>query len=271
MRIAQWLILGGVALGLSACSTIKSWFPDKQKEYRYSAEIPALEIPPDVLGKKFDPNAPAAAAPTTPAATPAPAKRNVVNAAERPSAPLLPMPGSSSSSAPAAPSARDAIDDSPIGKYKSAAAGAETSARLDKDSSGPHIAVEAPFANVWTFTEKALNRLHVEIKDKDRSKQVFYVLYSQNAAPYEDKGAWYDLTSVFRKSPPKQAEHEYQVRLENIGGVLTKLRIADTSAQPLSEGESQVLLKAIHSKLLTLSKPTAEESKEENLAPERAR
>ena len=39
---------------LTACSTIASLFPDKQKQYRYSSDLPPLEIPPDLTSSTLD-------------------------------------------------------------------------------------------------------------------------------------------------------------------------------------------------------------------------
>ncbi len=40
-------------LGLSGCSTIKRYFPDKEKDYHYSKEIPPLILPEDLRTDKF--------------------------------------------------------------------------------------------------------------------------------------------------------------------------------------------------------------------------
>lgn len=37
-----------LVLGLSGCSRIKSYFPDKEKDYQLTTEIPALIVPPDL-------------------------------------------------------------------------------------------------------------------------------------------------------------------------------------------------------------------------------
>lgn len=42
------VILASSVLVLSSCSFVAGLFPDKQKQYKFSSEIPALEIPPDL-------------------------------------------------------------------------------------------------------------------------------------------------------------------------------------------------------------------------------
>ncbi|TAN47617.1 MAG: outer membrane protein assembly factor BamC [Methylococcaceae bacterium] len=221
-----------LALSLGACSTIQSLFPDKQKEYRFSSEIPALEIPPDLIGSSPE------------------------------------LPEMNEADAPAAQMAggRDdkALAESPIGKYRPAAPDAEESAMLTQDDTGACIVVEAPFVNVWTMTEKALNRLFLEVKDKDRSEKVFFVYYSKDAKPF--KPSWTDdLLSPFRSSSAKhENEREYQIRLEEKGDLLTKIRVLNDAGEVQSQGEGKKLLHHIHQKILRLDKP----DKSERIRPE---
>lgn len=229
-RTSSTLVL---ALSLGACSTIQSFFPDKQKEYRFSSEIPPLEIPPDLIG----------------------------------SSPELPDIGETG--APTAPMAggRDdsALTESPIGKYRPISPDAEESATLTQDDTGACIVVEAPFVNVWTMTEKALNRLFLEVKDKDRSDKVFFVYYSKDSKPF--KPSWTDdLLSPFRGSSRSnhENEREYQIRLEEKGDLLTKIRILNSAGEVQSQGEGKNLLHNIHEKILRLDKP----DKSERIRPE---
>ncbi len=47
-RFIQLSVVGLFVMGLSACSTIRNYFPDKAKEYQLTSEIPDLVIPPDL-------------------------------------------------------------------------------------------------------------------------------------------------------------------------------------------------------------------------------
>lgn len=42
------LLLSLAALGVGACSTVASYFPDKEKDYQYAREIAPLELPEDL-------------------------------------------------------------------------------------------------------------------------------------------------------------------------------------------------------------------------------
>jgi len=45
-----------VASGLCGCSTIQSWFPDKEKDYQFTSELAPLVIPPDLMHKAKTPS-----------------------------------------------------------------------------------------------------------------------------------------------------------------------------------------------------------------------
>ncbi len=51
MKTPFCLITLGVAGLLSGCSTIQSWFPDKEKEYQFTAQLAPLSIPADLMHK----------------------------------------------------------------------------------------------------------------------------------------------------------------------------------------------------------------------------
>lgn len=57
-RIGTVSIVVCLLLSSSACSRIKSYFPDKEKDYQFKAEIPELVLPDD-LGEHSIENAPA--------------------------------------------------------------------------------------------------------------------------------------------------------------------------------------------------------------------
>ncbi|MDO9269489.1 MAG: outer membrane protein assembly factor BamC [Methylobacter sp.] len=70
------LIIVAALVNVSACSTIKNLFPDKEKDYQFTTEIPPLTIPPDLAGGSIA-NAPAPAAETADVATTVPSTEPV--------------------------------------------------------------------------------------------------------------------------------------------------------------------------------------------------
>lgn len=75
--VVSSLIAVVVLASVSACSTIKNWFPDKEKDYQYTVEIPPLNVPADlgkndILGSHVAASSPVAEEPAKVAAPEAP-------------------------------------------------------------------------------------------------------------------------------------------------------------------------------------------------------
>lgn len=68
--------LVAVLVNVSACSTIKSLFPDKEKDYQFTTEIPPLVLPTDLAGDSIA-SAKAAPAPEATATATAPQTETV--------------------------------------------------------------------------------------------------------------------------------------------------------------------------------------------------
>ena len=235
--IMRLLLICAVSLGLPACSTINGWFPDKQKEYRYSSEIPPLEIPPDLVGSSLG-----VEPPEQPVAE---------EAAEAPAA--------------EAPQQGAPREYAVVGKQAPAPEGVEQTAELIRDDKGAHIQVETSFAETWTMVEKALNRLTVEIKDRDRSQKVFYVYFSGEVRKAPERGWLSDLSYMFTgKAGSSGDEVEYRVHLEDTADTLTKIRVTDAAGEFQADGETMKLLRALHERIRNLS---VEDEKKEREGP----
>lgn len=232
---SRLLLLCAATLCLPACSTFKSWFPDKQKEYRYSSEIPPLEIPPDLVGSSLG---------VTPPEQP------VVEETAAAPAESAPQPGAPHEYAV-------------IGKQPPAPEGIEQTAELIRDDGGAHIHVETSFAETWTMVEKALNRLTVEIKDRDRSQKVFYVYFSGEVRRAPERGWFADMKYMFTGDTGSGDEQEYRVHLEDTADTLTKIRVTDAAGEFQADGETMKLLKALHERIRNLSVEDERKDREE--------
>ncbi len=47
-RMTSWLFVAIVVVNTAACSRVKSLFPDKEKDYQFTREIPSLKVPADL-------------------------------------------------------------------------------------------------------------------------------------------------------------------------------------------------------------------------------
>lgn len=235
------LVLCAATLCLPACSTIKSWFPDKQKEYRYSSEIPLLEIPPDLTGSSLGVEPP---------------EQPVVDDRAETAAADAPQQGAPHEYAV-------------VGKQPPAPEGVEQTAELIRDDKGARIQVETSFAETWTMVEKALNRLTVEIKDRDRSQKVFYVYFSGEVRKAPERSWLSDMRYMFTgKTGGGDDEQEYRVHLEDTADTLTKIRVTDAAGEFQADGETMKLLQAVHERIRNLSKEDDKKSRDAPAADE---
>jgi len=195
---------------LTGCSTIEGWFPDKHKQYQYSTEIAALEIPPDLSSSTID-------------------------GASGGSRPSWESPSSADDSAEAVSSDREATpapgaEMSPE-DAKAMRAGKDHPKPVLAESSSdvPLIEVQAPFDITWAEVNKALGRQKLEIIDQNRSDGLYFVHFAKNQKPYE-------------------GTQEYRIKLEEKSGV-TSIYVQDSEGKPQRDGPGLDLLKQLNETL----------------------
>jgi uncharacterized lipoprotein len=168
-RIAAVLAL---AISLSACSYIASLFPDKQKQYRYSSELPDLEIPPDL---------------------------GIVKEKQPPS------------SAESAAKPEAGAESAPRPRKKRAAPRSAASTSTLAQGDAPLIEIEEAFAEAWNDVNRALGRMELEVTDQNRSDGLYYVFYGEGKKPQAESGLWADLKSVFKDDSSKAREYRIKL------------------------------------------------------------
>lgn len=202
-------------LVLNGCSFISGLFPDKQKQYKYSTEIPPLEIPPDL-------------------------DASTIEGVDSRSSAVGRSVESDRYSASA--SEGDKSEERP-----------NVSATLAQNTGDiPMIELEGSYAEAWNDVGKALGRLRLEVSDQNRSEGVYYVYFSGEDKPYEDRGLLGDLGSFFSGS--EAHAKEYRVQLEDRQGV-TVIYVLDQEGKPQSDGPGFELLKRLHQTLQSLGAP----------------
>jgi uncharacterized lipoprotein len=228
----QALLLAGASSLLGGCSVVSGWFPDKQKQYKYSSEIPPLEIPPDLTSSTID-------------GASSGRGTEVTGAEETP-------PTAAAASATAAAGASGYTPAPPEGQ--SPAAGTPTLAQ--NTDNVPLIEIEAPFDTAWVEVSKALGRMELEISDQNRNDGLFYVYYGGTAGqkPQEDKGFFGDMAELFKGGPDKA--QEYRVKLES-RPKNTVVYVLDAENKPQIEGNGLELLKRLNETLSSMSKPAS--------------
>ena len=167
------ILIAAVLLGLPACSTIKIYFPDKEKDYQFTTEIPALIMPPD-LEAKASPSATSA-----PAASPDALEKKVEEVAE---------------------AVESVIDPKQI------------KAELVKfDNGEARLRIDASRIRAWREVGRALSRRSLEVTYRNQDEGLFRVRYNPDEQPIEDGSLWEEVVFLF--SGIGADETEYTLKL----------------------------------------------------------
>ena len=198
-------------VNLSACSTIKSWFPDKEKDYHYHKELPELEYPPDLQPKPDK-------------------QRNISDNSK-----FIKQQQASED-------AKDIV-------YQEQPDDAGNSNDLaivrmvEYDDGSVRMQIDSSMKRAWPMVGKALSRNSIEITDRNRSEAVYFVQYDPEVEKYED-GSILDEFDFFFGDDPRQ-EKEYHIRLAEDKN-LTEVMVADENDKPISEGDGIKLLNLVY-------------------------
>ncbi len=246
MRAPSRLLLSALILApcLSACSFLSSLFPDKQKQYQYSTEIPPLEIPPDLLastiqGARQPRNGNRPEVPTEESF-----RRDMDDSAPAVShlPPVSPASGTGhlKPQEPAATDEDDTVNPVGSGRYV-----------LTEGSDGtPLIEVDEPYPAAWNTVGRAIGRLRLEISDQNRSDGLYYVYFGEHDTPPGEHGLLSEVFNYFRGKPAHG--QEYRIKVEDRGKIVYVL-VLDDKNQPLNGGEGVTLLKRLHKSLQQLA------------------
>lgn len=201
------LILVAVLVNVSGCTYVKNLFPDKEKDYQFTTEIPPLIMPPDLAGGSI------AKAST---ATPVTETVDV-----EPAAPYV----SSTETAQAIDRKRIQVE------------------LVDSDQGTKRLRISAPIVTAWRIVGKALSRKSIEVTNRNQEEGLFRVQYDPNKQDVEDGSVW-DEVSFFLKGF-EVTEQEYVLKLvEN--NQQTEIIIMDKEQKPVADNTSLSLLTLLH-------------------------
>ncbi len=193
-------------LNTAGCSQIKSYFPDKEKDYQLTTEIAPLQLPPDLQDSAIV-NKPLLAEPQY-----------------RPQAPAY--------------QADSREDDAP--KPETAQAKYIPVELVDYDGGATRLRIEEPMIRAWRYVGKALTRHSIEIVSRKESEHVYVVLYDPDARKVEDGALWDELVFFFGDDPAQ--EKEFRIVMAEKNARMTEVIIMDKNDRPRSEGAARQLL-----------------------------
>jgi len=247
-RLLVRLVLMPTLLALSACGTIKQWFPDKEKDYQHTTEIPDLVLPPDLSNpraltlKPIAPTGPEAVAEVAPdavesysqAAGTTVAKQNEI----APDAPAGPVGLEPSGLLPAAEETSSPVDDG-----GGPAIGRTAPYQVEKiNADGEGLRIHVLFSDAWRVVDKALGRKSIEVTDKNEQEQQFAVRYDPDEHDIQD-GSFWDEVGFFLYGT-KRKEKAYFITLHD-DGQWTGLRVLDEEKKPAKDAGAAELLQLL--------------------------
>jgi outer membrane protein assembly factor BamC len=210
-RLGSLVAIAAVLGNVTACSYIKSYFPDKEKDYQFTTEIPPLKLPPD-LDKNAELSAPAA------------------DSAE-------PVPGQSAA-APAEPSAEEEAETPRV-----------IPVELVKFETGEtRLRIGAPVPRAWRMVGKALSRNSLEVTERNQEDALFRVHYDPDEQAVEDGSIWDEVVFLFRGLQSEEKEYILKLVANNRH---SETVVLDADRQPLSEGPGLRLLTLLQETMAT--------------------
>jgi outer membrane protein assembly factor BamC len=158
-------------LNLPACGWLKSQLPDKERDYYYSTEIPALIIPEDMENSAIVQDH----------------QTNTVGTYGGVPAGVV---GSGGVIVPAE------IDQVKLSNF---------------DGGATRIQIKESFNRGWRIVGKALTRQAIEITDRNMDEGVYYVEYDPQAREYEDGSIWDEFVFFFGGDQSQEKEYRIRL------------------------------------------------------------
>ncbi|MCX7094551.1 MAG: outer membrane protein assembly factor BamC [Methylobacter sp.] len=209
-------VIAAVLVDVSACTTIKNLFPDKEKDYQFTTEIPPLILPPDLAG---DASAKLPTPPAAPATTP---------------------------SAPAA----ESVDEVPAYTPTETAPAIDRNLiqveLIDAESGAKRLRISAPSEIAWRMVGKALSRKSIEVTNRNQDDRVFDVQYDQSKQDVKDGSVWDELVFMFKGFEAN--EQAFTVKLQE-SNQQTDVMILDKDQKPVSDDASLSLTMLLYDTL----------------------
>jgi len=238
VKIGSLFITVTLLFNLSACSYIKSLFPDKEKDYQYTTEIPPLILPED-LKKNQIPVVPKPAPSSAPLSTDADTSVPAVtdNAPVEQAASTVPAINKPAVTPPAS-----AAETTPTPSTESEPVVPDTAITVERvkfDTGENRLRINVPFTRAWRIINKALSRKSIEVTERNQETRLITVKYDPDEQKVEDGSYWDEV--VFMFSGIQSNEKTYLLKLEE-NNQQTDIVVVDEDQQLLSDAASFKLL-----------------------------
>jgi outer membrane protein assembly factor BamC len=239
-----------VVLNLSACSTIQSMFPDKEKDYQFTTEIPPLVLPEDLSKGAAGKAAETTSEPESEALS-RPVKEETPQAAE--TGETAEGAGTPDQAVAEEQSGQDSASPEKSGNAaqpEQTAEAEETPKDDDQEKGTPvelvrfsdgerRLRIYSSPERAWHLVSKALSRNAIEVTQRDQDQKLFNVQYDPDKEKAED-GSLLD-EAIFLFKGFEANEKQYLLKLMAVDGK-SDLAVTDKDMEPVPDDEAAVKL-----------------------------
>lgn len=241
------LIIAAALVNVSACTYVKNLFPDKEKDYQFTTEIPPLILPTSLSADSLS-KAPLAPISEVGAVAP------VVRHSETVAAPVAAAAdqGSVAAAAVETPAVAETAEIDEVAPYTPApATEADTAIErkaiqlelIDAGTESGRLRIGAAPKMAWRLVGKALSRKSIEVTTRNQDDRLFHVQYDADKQVVED-GIVDEITFFF--SGLVITERQYIIKLIDINPQQTDVIVVDAEQKPVADAGSLSLLKLLH-------------------------
>jgi outer membrane protein assembly factor BamC len=221
MKIPFRVSLIVCVISVSGCSTIQSWFPDKEKDYQFTTELPPLVIPSDLVQKPSLPTRTASVEPT-------------ISKSIQTELPKKSDAKSIEKTEKLEPVNRPVLADAETELNRN-----EIQVSLTHENA-PTLNLNVPSARAWRIVGKALGRSGIEVTNRHaETGQVHIQIADSKPKSDTEKSLLDESLSVFDGFVSNETAYILQFRETNAKTAVTLL---DAQLQPLSDGSDNKVL-----------------------------
>ena len=127
---------------------------------------------------------------------------------------------------------------------------AQERAKLNKDASGGHLAVDEGFDRAWRRVGLALDRVGFTVEDRDRNRGLYFVRYIDQAADAEKKVSepgFFD--KLFGSKDDKKGAQRYRVLVKPDGEVKTRVSVLNEQGEAAPASNAERILALLNEQL----------------------
>lgn len=211
MKILSIILSSIIAMALAGCSYIQSWFPDKERDYQYTSEIPLINYPPELRqnrpegGSSLDSSADAASSSAN--AESSETSANTENAGQPPSTENIspdtppeaqPVPAPETEVTPASGAdERNTVSSVEVVKY---------------DDGESRLRLGSGLSKSWRVVNKALTRNTIEVTARNFDRAQLTIQYDPDEKKAKDESLLDEISFIFKGIDIN--DREFVLRLE---------------------------------------------------------